>query len=113
MSLIEESLIKQLPYYYNYNLLDPTYQYDLIKSIRSRAEVGLKKYGVTLERDDLTEDDWIQHALEESQDLCGYLEKLSTFNPPYFIKDLQNTAINLMCSLKLLQQQHKNLSNNG
>lgn len=41
-----------------------------------RAALGLKKYGVGLERTDLTEDAWIQHAYEEALDLACYLRRL-------------------------------------
>jgi len=41
-----------------------------------RATLGLKKYGVSLERTDLTEIDWIQHAYEEALDLSYYLRRL-------------------------------------
>jgi hypothetical protein len=41
-----------------------------------RAALGLKKYGVSLERTDLTEIDWIQHAYEEALDLACYLRRL-------------------------------------
>jgi len=41
-----------------------------------RATLGLKKYGVSLERTDLTETDWIQHAYEEALDLSCYLRRL-------------------------------------
>lgn len=47
----------------------------VIAKIRSRAEVGLNKYGVTLERDDLSIEEWLTHAQEEAMDLSGYLEK--------------------------------------
>ena len=50
---------------------------DLVKSdLESRAALGLKKYGVGLERTDLTEADWIQHAYEEALDLACYLRRL-------------------------------------
>lgn len=48
----------------------------VIDKIRSRAEVGLNKYGVTLERNDLTIKEWLIHAQEEAMDLSGYLEKV-------------------------------------
>ena len=48
----------------------------VIDKIRSRAEVGLNKYGVTLERGDLTIKEWLIHAQEEAMDLSGYLEKV-------------------------------------
>lgn len=41
--------------------------------LHERHEAGLKKYGVTVDRDDLTPEQWIQHALEESLDHCQYL----------------------------------------
>jgi hypothetical protein len=44
--------------------------------IQQRAAVGLNKYGVTLERDDLSELDWLVHAQEEAMDLANYLEVL-------------------------------------
>ncbi len=41
-----------------------------------RAEVGLAKYGVTMERADLSRLDWLTHAQEEARDLAVYLERL-------------------------------------
>ena len=51
----------------------------VIEKIRSRAEVGLKKYGVTLERTDLHVLDWINHAQEELLDGAAYLERLKDY----------------------------------
>jgi len=48
---------------------------DIIKQIKSRADIGLNKYGVTLDRKDLTQEEWIQHAIEEALDFAGYLTK--------------------------------------
>jgi len=44
--------------------------------ILKRSEKGKKKYGVTMERKDLTELQWLRHAQEEAMDLAVYLEKL-------------------------------------
>jgi hypothetical protein len=41
-----------------------------------RSIVGLKKYNVTTERDDLSRLEWLQHAQEEAMDFCIYLQKL-------------------------------------
>lgn len=49
---------------------------EVCRKIQERAEFGLKKYGVTLERDDLTELEWLIHAQEEAMDLADYLEVL-------------------------------------
>ena len=48
----------------------------VIAKMRGRAEKGLVKYGVTLERTDLTRLDWLRHAQEESMDLAAYLQVL-------------------------------------
>lgn len=48
----------------------------VIEQIRQRAEVGKKKYGVTLEREDLSVLDWLQHLQEELMDATAYIEKL-------------------------------------
>jgi hypothetical protein len=50
----------------------------VIKLFAKRSEVGIKKYGVTLDRTDLSVLDWITHAQEELMDGILYLEKLKT-----------------------------------
>lgn len=44
--------------------------------IAARAEFGRLKYGVTMERTDLSRIDWLKHAQEEAMDLAVYLERL-------------------------------------
>jgi len=44
--------------------------------IRSRAEKGKEKYGVTMEREDLNLFEWIDHTQQELLDGAIYLEKL-------------------------------------
>lgn len=44
--------------------------------ILKRSEAGKKKYGTTMQREDLSELDWLKHAQEEAMDLAVYLEKL-------------------------------------
>lgn len=46
------------------------------KKILDRAEIGRKKYGVTMERSDLSAVEWLQHAQEEAMDMAVYLEKI-------------------------------------
>jgi hypothetical protein len=48
----------------------------VIKKLLSRARRGKKKYGVTMNRTDLTELEWLQHAQDELLDGAVYLEKL-------------------------------------
>lgn len=44
--------------------------------LQKRADTGLAKYGVTVERTDLSTLDWLIHAQEEAMDLAVYLERL-------------------------------------
>ena len=44
--------------------------------IRQRADVGLKKYGVSMADEVLSRYDWLVHAQSEAMDLAIYLEKL-------------------------------------
>lgn len=48
----------------------------VILKIRQRRDAGRRKYGVSMERTDLTKLDWLRHAQEEAMDLAIYLEKL-------------------------------------
>jgi hypothetical protein len=48
----------------------------VIEKFRSRSELGIKKYGTTLDRNDLHITEWIEHAIEEQMDNILYLTKL-------------------------------------
>jgi hypothetical protein len=48
----------------------------VIESFKQRSEIGILKYGKTLDRNDLTFLQWVQHAQEELMDAILYLEKL-------------------------------------
>jgi len=51
----------------------------VIDKINKRAEVGLKKYGITMERTDLTKQQWLNHLQEELLDAVIYIEKLKDY----------------------------------
>jgi hypothetical protein len=51
----------------------------IIQKFQQRSAVGMNKYGTTLDRNDLTPSEWIQHAQEELMDGILYLEKLKTY----------------------------------
>lgn len=51
----------------------------VIDQFKQRSEAGIKKYGVTLERNDLSFQDWIKHAQEEAMDFILYLEKIKEY----------------------------------
>jgi hypothetical protein len=46
---------------------------EIVEMLRSRSDVGLKKYGVSMDRTDLSHADWCQHAIEELLDGAQYL----------------------------------------
>ena len=50
--------------------------FEVATMLRDRSSEGIKKYGTTLDRNDLNKKEWIQHAIEEALDLALYLTKL-------------------------------------
>jgi hypothetical protein len=50
--------------------------YTIIDDLLAREDKGIKEYGTTMDRSDLSEIEWLQHAYEESLDLSIYLKKL-------------------------------------
>jgi len=48
----------------------------VVVQLRTRAKKGKLKYGTTMERDDLTLMQWLQHLQEELMDAAVYVEKL-------------------------------------
>ena len=49
---------------------------EVCKKIMMRANIGEIKYGVTMEKEELTRKEWLIHAQEEAMDLAVYLERL-------------------------------------
>ena len=50
----------------------------VIDQFKDRSNVGIKKYGVTLDRDDLTMLEWLNHLQQELMDATLYIEKLKS-----------------------------------
>jgi len=50
----------------------------VINSFRERSEQGINKYGTTLQRDDLSPLEWMQHLQEELMDATLYIEVLKS-----------------------------------
>jgi len=47
----------------------------VIQQYLERSNVGIKKYGVTLDRTDLSLIEWLEHTKQEGMDQVLYLEK--------------------------------------
>ena len=58
------------------NKSDDTIIYEVAKLMRMRADKGKDTYGTTMDRDDLTTEQWLDHAIEEALDLAIYLTKI-------------------------------------
>jgi hypothetical protein len=56
-------------------MVDPIVE-SVVSELRSRSVLGVDKYGVTLARDDLSLEQWVQHALEECMDMALYLKRI-------------------------------------
>lgn len=48
----------------------------VIEKFRKRSNIGVAKYGTTLDREDLSMIAWLNHAQEEHMDAILYLEKV-------------------------------------
>ena len=51
----------------------------VIEQFKQRSNVGINKYGTTLDRTDLTRLQWLNHAQQEAMDMILYLEKLKSY----------------------------------
>jgi hypothetical protein len=49
---------------------------EVCKKIMLRADIGEIKYGITMDKENLTRKEWLIHAQEEAMDLAIYLQKL-------------------------------------
>ncbi len=52
----------------------------VVDKYEERSAVGIKKYGTTLDRNDLEFKEWILHLQEELMDATLYLEKILESN---------------------------------
>jgi hypothetical protein len=48
----------------------------VIRKMYQRSQVGIKKYGTTMERDDLSYAEWLMHLQDELLDAAIYCMKL-------------------------------------
>ena len=55
---------------------DDSVIYAIANRMKNRAAEGMEKYKVSMDRTDLTIDQWIDHAIEEALDFAIYLQKI-------------------------------------
>ena len=74
--LNDDSLIIEPLTTFSKNLTKDKIVLQVMNDLNDRSRVGVEKYGVTLERDDLSLKDWLQHLLEELMDATLYLKRI-------------------------------------
>ena len=77
MSHIEDGLVKRLRD--DLHSLPKEHRVVFVKildKIQERAAKGFAKYGIGVDREDLSPTDWLNHALEEALDLSVYIERI-------------------------------------
>ena len=47
----------------------------VVNQFKQRSQIGINKYGVTLDRNDLSLIEWLEHTKQEQMDSVLYLEK--------------------------------------
>jgi hypothetical protein len=50
----------------------------VVSKMRNRSAVGIKKYNTTMDRNDLSTEQWMTHLQEELMDAVIYLQKLKS-----------------------------------
>ena len=54
------------------------YVKSVVKNFKKRSQVGIEKYGTTLDRNDVDLLGWLNHLQEELMDATLYIERLKT-----------------------------------
>ena len=57
------------------NLQSETYK-EVINDLIAREKMGRMKYGITVDKANLSEQEWLNHAYEEALDFAIYLKRL-------------------------------------
>jgi len=70
-----EAYIQNIPVIFDTVKVDSVVE-SVIKKFKSRSDVGIKKYGTTLDRNDINFDGWAEHLQQELMDGILYLERL-------------------------------------
>ena len=73
--LNDDSLIIEPLITFSKNLTKDKIVLQVMNDLNDRSRVGVDKYGVTLECEDLNLKDWLQHAYEECLDQANYLKR--------------------------------------
>jgi hypothetical protein len=62
----------------NLDIQEDTIVQSVIEQYFQRSQVGIKKYNTTLDRNDLSLHEWLEHAKQEAMDFVLYIQKVQT-----------------------------------
>jgi len=82
----------------------------VIEGYQQRSKVGIDKYGTTLERNDLSRLDWLQHLQEELMDATLYIEALKNKTTPEEILSYAKPKFCLITGVKLKDEDTYNIN---
>ena len=71
--------------------------------IQARAELGERKYGTTMERNDLTGRQWLTHLQEELMDAVVYIQKIIDYD--WGLIDYSRNTINILDKSKYRENE--------
>lgn len=81
----------------------------VINKYLTRSKLGFEKYNATMDRNDLSFEQWLTHAQEEAMDLSLYLEKIK-FEFEKEVKDRMDIKNKIIHNLtKLVEDQEKEI----
>ena len=82
----------------------------VIEGYQQRSKVGIDKYGTTLERNDLSRLDWLQHLQEELMDATLYIEALKNKTTPEEILSYAKPKFCLITGVELKDEDTYNIN---
>jgi hypothetical protein len=62
----------------NLDIQEDTIVQSVIEQYFQRSQLGIKKYNTTLDRNDLSLHEWLEHAKQEAMDFVLYIQKVQT-----------------------------------
>lgn len=74
-------------------LLNQDYYDAVMQALIAREQVGIAKYGVTVDRTDLSRDQWMQQGMEELLDALMYFARAGRWEVIPIIYDIIHTIL--------------------
>jgi len=82
----------------------------VVEGYKQRSKAGIKKYGTTLERNDLNTLDWLKHLQEELMDATLYIEALKRETTPEEILSYPRHKNCLITGVEMTEEDTYNIN---